>query len=342
MMQGRLYIDGRDAYADFGVYLKDGALGAFAQHAALKTPDSTDWADEDGEEYDLTAPLLDKRTLSLSFFAERKDWAEDFFAFLAEGGAYRDFRVPALQRTWRLRLTQGGSFASCQRLGEFTLTFADDFPDEPAGEPLAFGQSGVRQSGHELDDTDLSQYGAWLLSGSVDTLRKAAQVKTALEVTTKDRAGAVYDGDGEPRFKSKEVTLNLLIKTATAEEFWARYDALFAALLKPEPRRVYFAETERVYEGFYTKEKVSGLRVGEDGAVWCETAVTMKLVSCRPCGTFRVLASEDWDFITTEDGAKLLIRPLAGVSAVVAESGEYVTAEDGETTIYINNPIKRN
>ena len=66
-MTGRLFIDDNDAYTDYGVYVEDNGLCGLIQFPAFKTPDSTDWPDEDGEEYDLTAPLLDTRTFQISF-----------------------------------------------------------------------------------------------------------------------------------------------------------------------------------------------------------------------------------------------------------------------------------
>lgn len=336
MMTGKLFIDGNDAYADYGVYVEDNGLCGLIQFPAFKTPDSTDWPDEDGEEYDLTAPLLDTRTFQQSFAIANVRYAEDLFDTLTQG-AYHEFYVPALGRTWKLRMTTNGSFSSHVTLGKLTLTFADDFPLVPTGEALDFGESGVVQFGYELDGVDMSQFGAYILKGSHNDLRKAPQVKTALTVKTKNTAGVQYDAE-EVHFKPKDVTLNLLIKASSANDFWLRYNALFATLLKPELRKFYVEETNGEYECFYSKQSVSRLNIASDGSVWCQFSLTLKFVSCRPVNSYMFLATEDEDWVVTEDGlARITIRPRSGISYLIMQSGEFVMTEDGNSRIYTNN-----
>lgn len=334
MMTGRLFIDGNDAYTDYGVYVENKGLGQLIQFPAFKTIDSTDWPEYDGEEYDLTAPMLDTRTLQLSFAISNVRYAEDLFDTLSQG-AYHNFYVPALGRTWKLRMTTNGSFSSLVSLGKLTLTFADDFPVVPTGEALDFGTSGVVQFGYELDGLDMSQFGAYILRGSHNDLRKAPQVKPNLTVKTKSAAGVRYDAQ-EVLFKPKDVSLNVLIKTSTIEEFWQRYDALFATLLQPELRKFYVEETNAEYECFYSKQAVTDLNVSEAG-VWCQFTLTLKFVSCRPVNSYMFLATESEDWVTTEDGARIIIRPRSGISYLIMQSGEFVVTEDGNSRIFTNN-----
>lgn len=336
-MTGKLFIDGSDAYLDFGVYLEDNGLGQLIQFPSFQKIDSTDWPDEDGEEYDLTAPTLDTRTLQLPFNISNVRYAEDLFDVLSQG-AYHLFHVPALGKTWKLRMTTNGSFSSHVTLGKLTLTFADDFPVVPDAEHLDFGESGVLQFGYELDGVDMSQFGAYVLKGSHNDLRKAPQVKTNLTVKTKGMTGVQYDGE-EVFFKPKDVTLNLFIKTSTAEEFWLRYDALFCALLKPELRKMYFEENNAEYECYYNKQSVQRLSILPDGGIWCQFALTLKFVSCRPVNSYMFLATEDEDWVITEDSseARIIIRPRSGISYLIMQGGEFVVTEDGNSRIYTNN-----
>lgn len=299
MMKGKLLIDNIDAYIDFGVYVEDGELGQLIQFPSFKTIDSTDWPDEDGEEYDLTAPVLDTRTLQIAFCVSNVRYAEDLFDCLSQG-AYHEFKVPVLGKAWKLRMTTNGSFSSHLSLGKLTLTFADDFPLVPTASPLDFGKSGVVQFGYELDGVDMSRFGAYILRGSHNDLRKAPQVKQNLTINTKNSAGVNYDAE-EVYFKPKDVTLNVLIKTSTVAEFWERYNALFAALLKPEVRKFYVKETNAEYECFYSKESVQNFHLSPDGSVWCQFALTLKFVSCRPGNYYMFLTSEDGNWILTEE-----------------------------------------
>lgn len=336
-MIGKLFIDGSDAYADFGVYVEDGGLAQLVQYPSFKTIESIDWPDEDGEEFDLTAPVLDTRTLQIPFGISNVRYAEDLFDALSQG-AYHEFKVPALNKTWKLRMTTNGLFASHVTLGKLTLTFADDFPEVPIASPLDFGESGVTQFGYELDGIDLSQFGAYILKGSHDDLRKAPQVKQNLSITTKGIAGMTYDGE-EVYFKPKDVTLNILIKTASSQEFWERYDALFATLLQPELRKFYDENTNAEFECFYDKQNVQSFHLLPNGGVWCEFALTLKFVSCRPVNSYMYLATEDDNWVVTEDSnmARIIIRPRSGISYLIMQSGEFVITEDGNSRIYTNN-----
>ena len=337
MMQGKLYIDGSDAYLDFGIYVEDNGYAQLVQYPAFKKIDSTNWPDEDGEEYDLISPLLDTRTLQITFAISNVRYAEDLFDTLSQG-AYHIFKVPALgNKEWKLRMTTNGSFASHVTLGKLTLTFADDFPAVPTGSSLDFGESGVIQWGYELDGTDLSQFGAYVLKGSHNDLRKAPQTKTNLTINTKAKEGATYDAQ-EVYFKPKDVSLKMLIKTSSITDFWLRYDAFFAALIKAEVRKLYVEETNAEYECFYSKQSVSRLNINQDGSVWCEFTLTLKFVSCRPVNSYMFLASEADDWIITEDGlARIIIRPRSGISYLVMQTGEYTVTEDGNSRIYMNN-----
>lgn len=143
----------------------------------------------------------------------------------------------------------------------------------------------------------------------------------------------------EVYFKPKDVTLNVLIKTPTVATFWERYNALFATLLKPEVRKFYVEETNAEYECFYNKMNVQNFYLTPDGGVWCKFSLTLKFVSCRPVNSYMFLATEDDDWVVTEDDnkARIIIRPRSGISYLIMQSGEFVMTEDGNSRIYTNN-----
>ena len=49
-MRGELYIDGKDAYTDFGVWITEGGYDGLLPFPELVEPDRNDWPDEDGIE----------------------------------------------------------------------------------------------------------------------------------------------------------------------------------------------------------------------------------------------------------------------------------------------------
>lgn len=66
-MRGELYIDNRDAYTDFGVWITEGGYDGLLPFPELVEPDRNDWPDEDGIEPDLEKPTLKPRELNITF-----------------------------------------------------------------------------------------------------------------------------------------------------------------------------------------------------------------------------------------------------------------------------------
>ena len=73
-MKGQLYIDNKDVFTELGVATLQGNYGELVAFPSSKTPDSNDWTEEDGKEFDLSSITLDSREFSLEFgfFSEWK------------------------------------------------------------------------------------------------------------------------------------------------------------------------------------------------------------------------------------------------------------------------------
>ena len=67
MMRGRLYIDSKDAYAEYGVFLTDQGLNEMIAYAPLKAVNFNDWQEQDGIEADLSNPVLDTKDGTMKF-----------------------------------------------------------------------------------------------------------------------------------------------------------------------------------------------------------------------------------------------------------------------------------
>ena len=66
-MRGELYIDNRDAYTDFGVWITRGGYDGLLPFPELVEPGRNDWPDEDGIEPDLEKPTLKPLELNITF-----------------------------------------------------------------------------------------------------------------------------------------------------------------------------------------------------------------------------------------------------------------------------------
>jgi hypothetical protein len=230
MQTGYLLIDGVDAFTQYGAYLSDGQLAALLELPKLKTPTSTEWADQDGMEYDLTAPLLDSRTLSLKFHLRTP---AGFYSLIEalQTGAYHTFDVPSIGQTYTLRLTQTGSLSVTGNLITVSLTFSEDTPIVSTGSPSTSAL--LPLTGITLDDVDLAYYGIQPIEGiRADVITPLPQ-REALKVTTCNTAGiALYDSQTVTQ-KPSTFTLPLYITAPTVTELIRRYHSLLATLLSP-------------------------------------------------------------------------------------------------------------
>ena len=335
---GKLYIDGRDAMLEYGIVVEKGGYKGVVQMPSFKNVDSTEWLEFDGVEVDLLSPILDTRQFQIQFCITNVRYAEDFFDDLATG-AYHNFQFTELGKTYRLRMVSNGSFSSFIKLGKLTLTFADDFPVVPSGNPYQLGKSEIRQSGYELDGIDFSQFGSYILKGSDDSIRQAANVRENLKIDVKSIAGLLYD-DESVFFKSKDVTLKPLIDAADIDTIWYRWNALFSILMQPEQRIFYFSVLPAEYDCYYKSMSVSKFEILRDGKIWCEFSVILTFTAYRPESSWMLLATEDFDWVITEDAensARIKVRPKYGISLLVTEDGKYIITESDSDKIYINN-----
>lgn len=311
IMRGKLLVDGLDVYVEYGIFVEQYGYKALIQQPSFKKLTSTEWPEYDGEEYDLTAPVLDTKSFSIQFCITNKRWAEDFFDYLTTNGAYHTFYFSDLKKTYKLRMTSNGSFSSNIKLGKLTLSFSQDDCVIPTAEPLAAGATNVKQDGYKIDEIDISRFGTYVLNGTDDAIRKAPSVRENLLVSTQDKSGVSYD-DEEVFFKTKDVTLNLLINAPDIDAFWQRWDALFSLLMKPESRRFYFDDNMSTNECYYKSNSVSKFDILSNKHIWCEFSVVLTFTSCRPTILDMLLVTQDNDWVITEDveiPARIRIRP---------------------------------
>jgi hypothetical protein len=66
---------------------------------------------------------------------------------------------------------------------------------------------------------------------------RAPEVKKNLTQSVDDRHGTVYD-DGQVKYMSKEVKLNMLMAAGDTDEFWNNYDAFLYDLIRPNLRNL--------------------------------------------------------------------------------------------------------
>lgn len=294
-MIGKLFIDGVDAYTTYGISVLDyaGVVG----WASLKEPERNDWPEEDGVEVDLSEQYLDSREFTISFYSESDAKCSFFFEKIAEQ-AYHIFNFASIGLQLNLRFLSQSDRESIDGAVFFKMHFADDFPLDGYvySAPIPVGQESF---GFEIDDIDLSNYGAVILEGSMDEIRKCPLVKSNLLTNLKGEKGAIYDGE-YVFFKEKDVRLSLLITAPSKEQFWHNYKALLYDLTRSGERVFYDDNVVEEFPCHYKSSDVESFIVDGEG-VWCKFSITLVFTSFRIKGEEVLLASEEGEIIVTED-----------------------------------------
>lgn len=298
-MINRLFIDGNDAYLQYGVYVTSGGFNELVAFPPLKSVDSNDWQEEDGVEADLSAPVLNTREIQVKFAFGGLFSRFCAFIELLSDGAYHEFYCAHIQRTFTLRMTQQPNLDVARMLGTVTIKFSDDFPMK--GYKYKAPVSEVTPSDdYSLDNTPLTDYGCRVLKGSLSEVMKTAQVKQNLLRNIKTKTGAIYDGK-RVTFKTKDVKLYCLMRAESLTELWRNYDALLHDLIQPEERLLTVRELEQDFPCYYKSCQVSDFF--PDGKIWLEFTLTLTFTRdfrINEDGT--ILVCEDGTPVVTEDG----------------------------------------
>lgn len=298
-MINRLFIDGNDAYLQYGAYVVSGGWNELVAYPPLKSVESNDWQEEDGVEADLSEPVLNTREVSVKFAFSGLFSRFCLFIELLSDGAYHDFDCAYIGRKYRLRMTQQPNLDIAKALGTATIKFADDFPMQ--GYEYRVPSSGMPVcDDYLIDNAPTTNYGLRVLQGTMSEIMKPAAVKQNLLRNIKTLSGAIYDGKAVT-FKSKDVKLKCLMRAETLDGLWRNYDALLYDLTQPEERLLTVRELEQDFPCYYKSCQVSDFY--PDGKIWLAFTLTLTFT-----GSFRlndddiVLATEDGVIVFTEDG----------------------------------------
>jgi hypothetical protein len=312
-MTGRLYIDGKDAYQEWGVYVTKDGYNELIAFPSLKSVDTNDWQEEDGVEPDLSDPKLD--THEVQVYLAASGAFSTFFTFLdfLSDGAYHIFDCRSIGRVYVLRLVSHPSYKMIRTLEKVTLKFADDFPlrDYTYQEP----QSTMPDcEDYDIDEKLLSAYGIRVLQGTLDEIKRSAAVKQNLLRNIATESGAMYDGakiygqdtdgsqvvkDKNVRYKNKEVKLTCLMRAESLTGLWRNWDALLYDLIRPDERMLYCRDQEQTFPCYYKSCSVQEFY--PDGRIWLKFTLTLVFFRDFRISDDFILCTEDGTPVCTED-----------------------------------------
>lgn len=302
-MKGRTYIDGVDLSVDFKTIITSGGYNGLISPAQFKTIDFNDWSEEDGIEPDLDNPVLDTKEFDLTFGCIDNSKTEDFIAMLSEG-VYHHFEFKEIEAERKLRLISQPNKETIQQAELFTLRFADDFPFH--GYSFLAPINPAIQSGYEIDNIPLSNYGVLVLEGTDDEIIKIPAVKANLLTSNKNRGGVAYD-DKWVRFQQKNVAMKCCLRANSINTFWRNYNALIYTLTRPNERQLYVEKFHDSFSCFYKSCPVTLFTIiGSE--VWCEFTLNLTFTNFRPKKSYYVWGSQNGRVIMTEDKINAIIR----------------------------------
>ena len=296
-MTGRLFVDGKDAYTEWGVFVLEHGYNDLVAMPPLKPFDSNDWQEEDGIEADLSAPVLNTKDVSIQFaYSGLYNRFDDFVNHLADG-AYHTFDCRSIGRTYSLRMTQMPNLTQAQYLGLSALKFADDYPLKNYTYQ-APNSSIAEVRDYTLDDIPFTKYGCRICAGTLASVKKAADVKTNLLRNIASKSGAIYDGS-KVTLKSKDVKLVVHARATTLAALWRNYDALLYDLTRPGERTLYVAALEQEFACAYKSCSVNAFYPQD---AWLDFELTLTFTrDFRLSADEILLATEDGTLVFTED-----------------------------------------
>lgn len=289
MLKGRLYIDGKDVYAKYGIYVVADGWNDVIAYPPLKPVTSNEWQEMDGVEADLSNPVLNTREVQWKI---AYDGLYGGFLSLIEmlsDGAYHTFEATSIERTYRLRLTSVPNLEEAHNLGTSTLKLADDFP---------FGnytylppQSDVTPcEDYTLDGLPFTNYGARVLKGTHAEIIRPATVKPNLLRNIQILPGAIYDG-ANVHYKAKDVKVFFLMRATNLTQLWRNYDALLYNLIRPNERILYVESLEQGFPCYYKSCQVT--KFYPTGKIWLQFTLTFTFTRDFRISNDVILATED-------------------------------------------------
>lgn len=273
MKRGCLYVDGNDLYTNYGMYVVDGGWNELIAYPPLKAVDKNDWGEMDGEEPDLSSPVLDTKQVQIKFAISSVFNSFIDFLIMISDGAYHTFLCASIKRTFTLRLTSQQNLEINKTLGFATMEFANDFPMK--GYEYAAPVSNVIPCDDFMLDGHLqTEYGARILQGVLAEITKAPAIKQNLLQNSKYSAGAKYDGK-YVYYKSKDIKVPILFRAETLEELWRNYDAYLFDLVRAGERTLWVNALKKEFPCYYKSSSVTDFF--PTGRIWLQTSITLTL-----------------------------------------------------------------
>lgn len=315
-LEGLLLIDGVDAYTAYKAVVVLGGHKGLLGWPSLKEVEVNNWHEEDGLEADLSSPVLASKEFPVDFYVFGADSVGiDNLRSLVSAlrdGSYHTMTFAQIGRSAKLRVVSFGEPDFCDGGLLVSITFADDFP-LGGYEYLSPSSSEPLSTDYQIDNTPFTAYGVRIIEGSLKSAVTMADVKPNLLRNISILPGVIYDDPAEDenatdttvRLAYREVVLRCCQKAPTLSAFWRNFDALLHDLSKPGARTLAVSATNSALTCHYVSQEVEDYSI--DNGVFVKFSVTLAVMGSAT-EVERLLSSEDWKYIITEDGKKIPVK----------------------------------
>lgn len=261
-----------------GWAVKDGAQASLLSLPSLKTPNSVDWGEEDGKQYDTIGLCLASKEITISY------------AKIIEAGAVNDFET-ALRSSYLLTGVKAGGFQDWNsgtpqpltldlrvksvtksyngKLCTLTVVYSMDTPLQ--GTTLSVLPSSAYTSGWTINGKDFGFWGFVSLEGALTSYHTDSTTKEPQNYAVATLDGQIWDTGATPVRQESTHTLTMLFRQPI-ERAWSILNG-FSEVLKSDGMRTITDPNGNEKECIFESGKASAAIV-QDGEVWAKFSLS--------------------------------------------------------------------
>jgi len=249
--------------------LVEGSLASLLSYPALKSLNKNDWAEESGTEYDLSAPQLSAKEITLQLLLPESLYPN--LVTLLSVRAYANYTFDFINLTYQLRLI---SLSKTQVIGGYVtaeIRLSDDLPLQ--GYTYQAPTLTTHNVEAYIDSKNLTQYGITLLEGTQQELITAGNVKTPYTAQNSTMSGLIA-ADVPIYFQERTATLKCFMYLPITD-FIKGYFALLYDLVRPDERTLSYQG--KSYKCIYKDGKITELYI-DDPLIWIKFDLQLTII----------------------------------------------------------------
>lgn len=249
--------------------LVEGSLASLLSYPALKSLNKNDWAEESGTEYDLSAPQLSAKEITIQLLLPESQYPN--LVTLLSARTYANYAFDFINLTYRLRLV---GLSKTQVVGGYVtadIRLSDDLPLQ------GYTYQAPTLTAHHveayIDGKNLTLYGITLLEGTQQELITAGNAKTPYTAQNSTMSGLIA-ADVPIYFQERTATLKCFMYLPITD-FIKGYFALLYDLVRPDERTLSYQG--KSYKCIYKDGKITELYI-DDPLIWVKFDLQLTII----------------------------------------------------------------